>query len=168
VQWTWPPQGEPQRASRTEPRLEKPDPLPIPADEFSTRPAPAREPSFTRPVTPPPAARPAPAPSAPLVAPVDKTEKITAVAGPDQNLADMANRLEASLRRPAEPLLPPEIPPAAKAEPAVPPPTPRVTPESRIAPPEPKPARAEPAAKAAFESLEEEMANLLGRPPGKT
>jgi hypothetical protein len=45
----------------------------------------------------------------------------------------------------------------------------RVTaPQPRITPPEQKPARAETKPKAVFDSLEEEMASLLGRPPGKT
>jgi flagellar protein FliO/FliZ len=167
AQWTWPQQGEPQRAGRVEPRLEKPEAPTSPAEDFSARPTPSREPTFARPMTPP--ARPAP--PAPVAAPVDrveKTEKAAAVAEPDQNLAEMATRLEASLRRPVEPRVPPEPSQAVKTEPTVPPPTPRVTPESRIAPPEQKPTRAEPSPKAPFESLEEEMANLLGRPPGKT
>lgn len=66
----------------------------------------------------------------------------------DQNLAEMAQRLEAALRRPAEPVAPPvapETPPirAARNEPPAPPPAPQ---------------------KSGFENLEDEMASLLGRP----
>jgi len=66
----------------------------------------------------------------------------------DQNLAEMAQRLEAALRRPAEPVAPPvapETPPARTA---------------RNEPPAPTPAPQ----KSGFENLEDEMASLLGRP----
>ena len=68
-----------------------------------------------------------------------------------------------------------ETPPASKSEPKLaaaiePPPAPKR--EQKIeAKPEPKPApKLEPAAagKEVFDSLEEEMANLLGRPAGKS
>ena len=73
----------------------------------------------------------------------------------DQNLAEMAHRLESALQRPRK---------AAEPE-ASPPPAPR--PEA--APAEPKAARPEPkpTPKPAFDSLEQEMASLLGRPSGK-
>ena len=65
----------------------------------------------------------------------------------DQNLAEMAQRLEAALRRPAEPVAPPVAPetPArnSRSEPPVPAPVPQ---------------------KSGFENLEDEMASLLGRP----
>jgi flagellar protein FliO/FliZ len=64
----------------------------------------------------------------------------------DDNLAEMAQRLEAALRRPTgDPVSPP------------------VAPE----PPPARPARSEPAPapqKSGFENLEDEMASLLGRP----
>ena len=156
MQWNWPaPQVEPQR--RAEPRLDKPEPLINPPEEAPARPTLAREPSFSRPVTPPPPSRAAP--PAPAAAPAaEKTEKIPA-ADTDQNLAEMANMLESSLRGPVE-MRAAEPPKPAKAESVSPPPAPRA------APAEPKPASNEP--KAVFESLEEEMASLLGRPPGKT
>ncbi|HET7678986.1 MAG TPA: flagellar biosynthetic protein FliO [Xanthobacteraceae bacterium] len=170
VQWTWPAHSESQRPSsrpepRTEPRVEKPDTQTNLANELSPRPTPPRD--LTRPVTPPTTSRSAPtlpAPAAAAVEKVEKTEKLSAAAGPDQNLAEMANRLEASLRRANEPRVSPEAP--AKAEPAPPP-------AQRVTPPEPKPASSEakpPEAKpkALYDSLEEEMASLLGRPPGKT
>jgi hypothetical protein len=58
----------------------------------------------------------------------------------------MAQRLEAALRRPAEPVAPPvapETPAGRRNEPPVPPPAPQ---------------------KSGFENLEDEMASLLGRP----
>jgi len=75
----------------------------------------------------------------------------------DQNLAEMAQRLEAALRRPAgdpeprvgAPPVAPEPPPgrsAPRGEPSMPPPV------------------AAPSAKSGFENLEDEMASLLGRP----
>jgi hypothetical protein len=72
----------------------------------------------------------------------------------DQNLAEMAHRLESALRprKAAEPEPPP--PPAPRAEPA--------PAEPKAVRPEPKPAP-----KPAFDSLEQEMASLLGRPSGK-
>lgn len=114
----------------------------------------------------------------------------------DVNLAEMAQRLEAALRRPiaataeprlaaAKPAAPaqPELAPASTAKeparsetqdetPAEPrPPTPvkaaksesRRAPDPQPAKPEPKPA----APKSVFDSLEEEMASLLGRPKSK-
>jgi flagellar protein FliO/FliZ len=72
----------------------------------------------------------------------------------DQNLAEMAHRLESALRprKAAEPE--PSPPPAPRAEPA--------PAEPKAIRPEPKPAP-----KPAFDSLEQEMASLLGRPSGK-
>jgi hypothetical protein len=88
-------------------------------------------------------------------------------ASADQNLADMAQRLEAALRRPAK---------AAEArtpEPrAIPPDTgaaPPATPRAAPPPAEAAAARAEPKpAKSVYDSLEKEMASLLGRPSGKS
>jgi len=92
----------------------------------------------------------------------------------DQNLAEMAHRLEAALRKPKQAAEPhegrapaPRVAPAvertADPEPAAAPPPPRPARESR-------PARAEAKAnqgKALYDSLEQEMASLLGRPAGK-
>jgi flagellar protein FliO/FliZ len=199
AQWTWPTQAEPERPARPEPRLEaRPAPrseaINAPSSDFSPRPVTPREPSFTRPVTPPvsrpvptppmaapaaatpvpvvtPPATPAPTPATAPIVKVGIDEKIMANAGPDQNLSDMANMLEAALRRPNEPRFS-EASMSMKTEPMAPPPP-------RFTPPEPKPqAKAEPkqqapadtksaAPKAVYDSLEEEMASLLGRPPGK-
>lgn len=90
----------------------------------------------------------------------------------DRNLAEMAQRLEAALRRPT---------PAASAapEPKIPAadpmstPLPRVDEAARPVPPrEPAAPKADlrptAAGKTPFDSLEQEMANLLGRPTTKT
>jgi flagellar biogenesis protein FliO len=149
-------------------------------------------PPASRPAPTPPApiaATPAAPTPADRIESTDKpAEKTFAAADPDQNLADMANMLGGAFRR-NEPRL--DIPAPAKSEPMVvppptarmthleprfPPPEPRITPpEPRVIPPEPpKPARTEtkPAQpetrKAVYDSLEEEMASLLGRPPGKS
>jgi hypothetical protein len=135
----------PERELRTEPtppRAARSEPPPMP-----------RPPRQTEPVKVPPvraerAAPPPPVPPAPVVAP-------PAPSSAEQNLAEMAQRLEAALRRPGGDTAPPVAPepPAAplrtaRAEPAMPPAPPaRPVPE-----------------KTSFENLEDEMASLLGRP----
>lgn len=108
---------------------------------------PMREPPVREPARPPERAvvpPPPPPPPAPPPAPAP------APSSADQNLAEMAQRLEAALRRPAEPVAPPvapETPPARTARIEPPPPTPAPAPQ-----------------KSGFENLEDEMASLLGRP----
>jgi flagellar protein FliO/FliZ len=111
----------PPRLSRTEPLM----PRPQRASELPKAPPPVRAPE--RAAAPPPPPAPAPAQSS-----------------ADQNLAEMAQRLEAALRRPAEPAAPP------------------VAPEPPRAPRDDAPAPAP--QKSGFENLEDEMASLLGRP----
>jgi hypothetical protein len=75
----------------------------------------------------------------------------------DQNLAEMAQRLEAALRRPAGDAGEPRV----GAPPVAPEPPPNRAPprnEPPIAPPVAAPS------KSGFENLEDEMASLLGRP----
>jgi flagellar biogenesis protein FliO len=134
------PRPEPRLEPRTEPRAEpRPEPMPpmpprMPRGESlmpraNRQPEPPRAPPLRAAPPPPPPAAPLP-PSA------------------DQNLAEMAQRLEAALRRPAG---------AADAPPVAPePPAGRV---SRSEPGAPSPAP-----KTGFENLEDEMASLLGRP----
>ncbi len=111
----------------------------------------------------------------------------------DHNLAEMAQQLEAALRRaPVPESRPPVTDPLAAAPPKPAPPRdfkPRVEPKfepkirddassnrrsSRKAEPkvepklEPKLEPSAPPAKDLYDNLEEEMASLLGRPPGKT
>jgi hypothetical protein len=150
------------------------------AAELNVRPA--------EPAAPPPPA-PAPRPAAAVEAPraAKPAPAPAASASADQNLADMASRLEAALKRPP-------VSPAAAPRPATPAPALRVAPAVAATPPAPPappkaaevapvaaPAIAEqapePAAAPAdekpaapdnpFGSIEEEMANLLGRPAGK-
>ena len=131
--------GEPM-PSRVTSRNEPVMPRPQRPGEAAKAP-PARAPERAAPPPPPPGPAPAPALSA-----------------ADQNLAEMAQRLEAALRRPAgdageprvgAPPVAPEPPPARAA--------PRT--DQSIAPP-----AAAPAPKSGFENLEDEMASLLGRP----
>ena len=138
---TPPPARPPQRAEPMMPRAMR-------QQEAPKAPPPIRA---ERPVVvaaPPPPPVPPPAPAASL-------------SSADQNLAEMAQRLEAALRRPPDaaneprvgaPPVAPEPPPSRPA-----PAAPRVEPP--IAPPV---ATASP--KTGFENLEDEMASLLGRP----
>jgi flagellar protein FliO/FliZ len=129
---------------------------PEPRPELRGEPMPSRVTSRNEPVMPRPprpseapkaapvrAERPAPPPPAPS----------PSMSAADQNLAEMAQRLEAALRRPAgepqvgAPPVAPE-PPAGRA----------ARNEPSMAPPAP------PSPKSGFENLEDEMASLLGRP----
>jgi len=123
------PDPVPPRLARTEPLMPRPQ---RPA-EPPKAPPPVRAPTPERAVAPPP---PAPPP------PVPPTQSSA-----DQNLAEMAQRLEAALRRPAsEPVAPPVAPEPPPVRPA------------RTEAPAPAPQ------KSGFENLEDEMASLLGRP----
>jgi hypothetical protein len=134
-------------------------------------------------LTPPdvgvPVARSEPAPRLQI------NEPAAAPAQADHNLAEMAHQLEAALRRAPSPEgRPPVTDPLATAAAAKAPELTRAPArelKARVEPkfearPEPKfdvkvEPRAEPAAtpgKNLYENLEEEMASLLGRPPGKT
>ena len=94
-----------------------------------------------------------------------------AAAGGDQNLADMAQRLEAALRKPASDARTPATQarpaaasdqPACSDSPTTPPPRNLRGSEQRPAPPEAnKPNQNK---TAIYDTLEQEMANLLGRP----
>jgi hypothetical protein len=133
-----PPRMEP-RNEPTPPRMPRSEPL-IPRPPRQTEPSkapPVR--AAERAAAPPPPPPPPPSPPPAQAA--------------DQNLAEMAQRLEAALRRPAgtpgeAPPVAPEPPPSrtARGEPPVAPPAPAQSPKS------------------SFENLEEEMASLLGRP----
>ena len=94
----------------------------------------------------------------------------------DQNLADMAQRLEAALRRPGKPAEP--RPADSAPRPAEGAPRPAAANNAESAPPAParSPAATEGSlaraeakpARSLYDSLENEMASLLGRPGGKT
>ena len=127
---------------RPEPRLE---PSPAPRMPQRSEPMMPRAPRPSEAPKPPvrqerPQERPAPPPPPPPPAP--------ATSSADQNLAEMAQRLEAALRRPGGEAVAPPVapePPASRTAPAAPP--------SVAAP-----------SKSGFENLEDEMASLLGRP----
>lgn len=144
--------------SRAEPALRSDPPRAIPRSERT-------EPLLPRMPRPSDAAPKAPPlPPRPPARPVDPS-----LSSADQNLADMAQRLEAALRRPGgEPRLDADETRSPAIGPVERPGAPPVAPEapSRPAPrtagpsaPPPPPAAATP-----FENLEDEMANLLGRP----
>lgn len=124
------PDPVPPRLTRTE-RTEPMMPRPQRSAEPPKMPPPVRAPERAAAPPPPPPPSPPPQSSA------------------DQNLAEMAQRLEAALRRPAEPpIAPPVAPEPPSARPA----------RSEAPPPAPAPQ------KSGFENLEDEMASLLGRP----
>lgn len=129
------------------------DPLAVIPSEPLARPeprpdlrAPRNEPAMPRPplrAEPPLAAKPPPLRATEPPAPNPPPD----LASADQNLAEMAKRLEAALRRPG-----------GDARPAAEPPS--VAPPVASAPSVAPPARP----KGDFENLEDEMASLLGRP----
>ncbi len=117
----------PPRLTRSEPLM----PRPQRSIEPPKAPPPIRAPE--RAAAPPPPPPPAPPPAS----------------NADQNLAEMAQRLEAALRRPADaPIAPPVAPEPPSARPA--------RSEAPASAPAPQ--------KSGFENLEDEMASLLGRP----
>jgi flagellar protein FliO/FliZ len=150
--------------ARLNPDFEIPPPPLRQANPPVPVPMPAREPAAVVPPPPPAATPPLPAQT-------------------DRNLAEMAQRLEAALRRPngkddihppvTDPLAAPNKPATERAEPKL-----DFAPEVKAEPkfeskfenkPEPKvDAKPDAKAKNPFDSLEEEMASLLGRQPGKT
>jgi hypothetical protein len=171
------PASRPPRSSATEEPWLAPEPggRPRPADsqtglaaELSTR------------LNPPDAPAPAARPEVPARAPVASHEP---AAQADHNLAEMAHQLEAALRRAPVPEGRPPVtdPLAAPGKGADVTARPQRELRARVEPkfdakPEPKldlkpETRTEPPAtpgKNLYENLEEEMASLLGRPPGKS
>jgi hypothetical protein len=141
VNWSVQPEPAPRPAADIAPRAPASDRFVGAAPDLARGPGEAEAPAAQRRNGESRRAAPAPA-----VQPISEHE--------DQNLADMAHRLE-SVLRPRK---------AAEPEPS-PPPAPR----AEAAPAEPKAVRPEPkpAPKPAFDSLEQEMASLLGRPSGK-
>jgi flagellar protein FliO/FliZ len=145
------PRGEPAREPIL-PRPLRPAEPPKPAEAFRpqaveqpVKPPPMRAPAPERAAAPPPPLPPAPPPAPPVAPPTQSAEA---------NLAEMAQRLEAALRRP------PAEPAAAAPSPSEPPPLRQA---ARAEPP-PPPAPPAPPPKTSFENLEDEMASLLGRP----
>jgi len=178
------PEGSPVRtiADRAPPPEDEwtpPEPAPRPA---FARPEPLGREPLARPRLPeprspeprpydPPMRPPLPASIAPLAARPFEPAPIApepAAEPQDAALANMAQRLEAALRRPAEPR--PAAPPVPAPDLAFD--APPAAPENGEPPAEakqPAPSTGAPAAKSksVLDSLEEEMASLLGRPPEK-
>lgn len=145
------------------PRLEReprPEPMP-PRVARSEPPLMPRPPRQSEPVKVPPvraerapAPPPPPPPPVPQAPPVPPPAAAAAPSSAEQNLAEMAQRLEAALRRPAGETIAPPVAPE--------PPSPRA---ARVEPPSPPASPVRPAPeKTSFENLEDEMASLLGRP----
>jgi hypothetical protein len=191
---SWPLQPEPMTPSRPVPRIEaipeeppqRPEPprpqretLAALADEIATRPVPPLPPRGrpagtvrSRPIEP--RAEPRVEPREPRAEPREpraeprepraeprmpaETEPLAAA---DQSLAEMAHRLEAALRKPKSGAPPA---PGARVAPPAPPAEDAAAAQSRPAPGAAKPGQG----KALYDSLEQEMASLLGRPAGKT
>jgi flagellar protein FliO/FliZ len=161
----------PESLQRPEPRPEPRIVEPAPARVARSEPPPMPR-APLRPVEPPPA-RTAPmrlqerAAAPPPLPPVQPAPVANISA--DQNLADMAQRLEAALRRPpsetrsdaAEPRL--GVLPVAPEPPPIRP-APRASNEGSIAGAPRNEPPAPPPLKTGFENLEDEMASLLGRP----
>lgn len=178
------PESPPMRPSRPpfagdEPPRRPPPPMPAPPER---RPEPRHEPRAEpmagfaaepmrppqRPAKPPMPRPPVAAPAAPPVAPPVASAASEAVSQADQNLAEMAQRLEAALRRPGG-----EPGPSVAVNPVDRIGAPPVAPDgppARKAPPVEPPAAADqpPRKETGFESLEAEMASLLGRPKNPT
>ena len=143
-----------------------PEPLggrPESRPELRGEPMPSRVTSRNEPIMPRPP-RPSEPPKAPPVRAPERSAAppppppSPALSAADQNLAEMAQRLEAALRRPAGEAGEPRV----GAPPVAPEPPPGRGPprnEQPTAPPV-----AAPSPKSGFENLEDEMASLLGRP----
>ena len=184
---SWPLQPEP--AAPPAPTRAQRDALTALADNLAIHPV---TPSRTRPaavvrptVEPRAEPRSEPRPEPRIPTPLANAESPSAV---DQNLAEMAHRLEAALRKPktadtreaAAPSVAaratPSPEPSAEAEaealaPPAPSPSAPPAPPRAARPAEAKPARPEVPAKegkALYDSLEQEMASLLGRPTSKS
>lgn len=161
------------------------DPLAMISPEPVTRPEPRpdlraeapRAVPRAEPQIPRPAARPVEAPTSkappvrgPEPAPVAGAPQPAPTSSADQNLAEMAKRLEAALRRPGEnranapeprvgaPATAPDAPAVRPSTPSSAPAAPNSAPPASSAPPVTPPSKGE------FENLEDEMASLLGRP----
>jgi hypothetical protein len=111
-------------------------------------------------------AEPPPLKAAPPPLRAPAPERAAAPATADQNLAEMAQRLEAALRRPGADAKPDSVDRA-------PPVAPDVTPSRPSRAPAVEPAAVADsspadAPRAPFKNLEEEMASLLGRPKNST
>jgi flagellar biogenesis protein FliO len=130
------------RAEPLPPRMPRGEPMPMPRSEVLPR-SERSEPMMPRPSRPAEPPKPPPVRERAVAPPPPPPPP--AASSADQNLAEMAQRLEAALRRPGGDVAPPVQPEAPPARPL------------RSEAPSPAP-------KTSFENLEDEMASLLGRP----
>jgi hypothetical protein len=145
------PEPMPPRIVRSEPRPEQAPPRPSPRSTEAPKAAPTVRAERPTASPPPPSPPPSPAMSA------------QSLSEADQNLAEMAQRLEAALRRPTTEAGEPRI-----GAPSVAPEPPPARPAAVRSEPPPAPQAAPPSTKSGFENLEDEMASLLGRPKTPT
>ncbi len=160
---------EPEYESSIVPEPTYDEPAPEHAPQPASRPQPA---AYSPPPPLPPRAHPAAAPQhAPTPSPTAAAPQPASQAKLDPQYADMAQRLEAALRKPATAPAPkaPETRPMPQAAQPRPAPTPQTrpmpaTPAPAVSQPAPRPgpAPAQPAPNP-FDSLEAEMASLLGQ-----
>ena len=166
----WTPPDPPLRGQPDMPRDLARDPV---RGSFARPDAPARPPRSLDPLTRPslpPTLAPRPSEPPPIPNPMSALEgggpePRDAQPSPDAALANMAQRLEAALRRPGTP----GSPAPQAAEPAEFPTTdsPATAPNGNGTRTDEKAADKGGKPKSVLDSLEEEMASLLGRPPGK-
>jgi hypothetical protein len=172
-----PPPVQPVPEARRAAALEsqRPQPAPEPAALSADVPELKRErvaPSAPRPAPAPsgPAVPPPPRPVQPVSAPAAVPPSARPAPSDESNLAEMAQRLEAALRRPTKPEASPPLPPVRQQARPEPPAGRRgagpgkagvrsaePTPDLKVMPGKGK-------TEAAIESLEDEMAKMLGRP----
>jgi flagellar protein FliO/FliZ len=149
---------------RPEPLPLRPEPMPLRPEPMPPRMTPRGEPMMPRPArqseapkAPPPLRAPERAAVPPPPPPPPPAPPPTPQPSADQNLAEMAQRLEAALRRPAAEALAPPVAPEPPGRAAL-----------RVEPPAAAPPVATPSPKSSFENLEDEMASLLGRPKSQS
>jgi flagellar protein FliO/FliZ len=156
------------RPEPMQPRVARSEPM-APREPLAPRePMAPREPIAPRPSRSTEAPKPAPTvraerPTASPPPPPAPAMSPQALSDADQNLAEMAQRLEAALRRPTTEAGEPRV----GAPPVAPEPPPARPAAARSEPPAAPPA-APPSPKSGFENLEDEMASLLGRPKTPT
>ena len=184
MQWPEPdhaPQPQAPPLPPRERRARAPDPLAGLAEDLGRSPAPADAAPVDQPGRPPEQAQRPPARRIPRPQPAPPASggdaEVNSAA--DQNLAEMERRLEAAMRRPANgeearpaaPALKP-VPAAAEGEKDRTPAPPNLLRNDKVRPlrPDAPAVRSEgkpPPQKSLYDSLEQEMASLLGRPGGK-
>jgi flagellar protein FliO/FliZ len=148
------PRPEPRQEARQESRQE-------------SRPEPRQEPRVELPRRSGAAATAPGAAAAPAVPPIAPAPAAEAAAAPDQSLADMAQRLEAALRKPipeSRQQPPAAARPASAMETAAAEPAPRRMPRPAEAKPQRSDAKPNQGKTTLYDNLEQEMASLLGRP----